>query len=663
MKKLFRRLSMFFAVGAMIFGSGLVAHDNKSNSKVDNIVARAAGNKLSNIVGGVMNPLPEGGYNFACAAVANASGYHIQFLDSNDVVKAEQDITNGGTITCLGSLAAGTYKVQAKAVGNGEYEDSDYVIINNSFVIASSSGSEESGNTPSENEYYTVEAKATSGAANHFKFTWKSNEYKVTKAPTREDCSVSVGSVDHIDKPTLTAEYLEVNIVTGAESNRNVSIILHTDNGDFKLTMIISGGVYTNECTVESVDCNHETNEEIIASVEEKINAIGTVELTKECKAKIDAARDEYNKLDDSLKSRVTNYETLRDAEAEYERLLNTLDLVERPIAIDESQTRMEGAGIFVYLKDKPNISLDDFTITAVLFESTQFGYAKDNMMKEPNKVEYIQQNGKLYFTVEQGFDQGFTFIFNVTYTIDSTIYTQNITIVDNAYQPNRFPSITNAAASDLMPSTNGESTSDRYFLNGNVLEITDETNGAFSFVDLEGNEIDVISSSLLDTTYADMTNRLNRKDDVVVYGAISNKDGEAVINSAIIVSINRIAQEETFKLISEVISADTCNDYSKAADYRNRYNELSTDKQNIFDSIVINCKANKDDTSLSETVSLGDKLAYMETINAREATKSEASLLNSFVSSNNISIILVVGLLGLAAIAGYYFLNKKKYC
>ncbi len=52
------------------------------------------------------------------------------------------------------------------------------------------------------------------------------------------------------------------------------------------------------------------------------INAIGTVELTAECKAKIDAARTAYNALSDEDKAQVTNLTTLTDAEAAYAGLL-----------------------------------------------------------------------------------------------------------------------------------------------------------------------------------------------------------------------------------------------------------------------------------------------------------------------------------------------------
>ena len=50
----------------------------------------------------------------------------------------------------------------------------------------------------------------------------------------------------------------------------------------------------------------------------ERINNIGTVEYTSECKSRIDSARSGYNALDNEQKALVTNYDTLVAAETEY---------------------------------------------------------------------------------------------------------------------------------------------------------------------------------------------------------------------------------------------------------------------------------------------------------------------------------------------------------
>ena len=63
--------------------------------------------------------------------------------------------------------------------------------------------------------------------------------------------------------------------------------------------------------------------------VENLINEIGTVTYTEASKAKIDAAREAYDLLDDSQKANVNNYNTLTAAEAKYEELLDAATVAE----------------------------------------------------------------------------------------------------------------------------------------------------------------------------------------------------------------------------------------------------------------------------------------------------------------------------------------------
>ena len=70
-------------------------------------------------------------------------------------------------------------------------------------------------------------------------------------------------------------------------------------------------------CDVHDVDA---------AAVIGKINAIGTVELTPESKAKIDAAAAAFKSLSDEQQALVGNFNTLRAAQAEYKQLKNQED-------------------------------------------------------------------------------------------------------------------------------------------------------------------------------------------------------------------------------------------------------------------------------------------------------------------------------------------------
>ncbi len=101
--------------------------------------------------------------------------------------------------------------------------------------------------------------------------------------------------------------------------------------------------------------------------------------------------------------------------------------------------------------------------------------------------------------------------------------------------------------------------------------------------------------------------------------------------------------------------NVDTCTSYDNVAEYNKLAEGLDT-------SAIINDEDGENNTI---KVSIADKLAYMEIYKAsKDAEKgtSGINILGNISSSNNIAIILVVGLLGLTAVGAYYFINKKKY-
>ncbi len=79
----------------------------------------------------------------------------------------------------------------------------------------------------------------------------------------------------------------------------------------------------TNYATLTKAEADYAKldTEGAAAKVDALISAIGTVELTDACKAKITAARAAYDALTDAQKALVTNYETLTKAEADYTAL------------------------------------------------------------------------------------------------------------------------------------------------------------------------------------------------------------------------------------------------------------------------------------------------------------------------------------------------------
>lgn len=132
-------------------------------------------------------------------------------------------------------------------------------------------------------------------------------------------------------------------------------------------------------------------------------------------------------------------------------------ELTGLPINIDASQTKIDGAGVIIYLADKPNISVNDITIIVDNFESTQFAGYKDAYLKHGvNKVEYVKDTGRFYGTVSNGFgnDSDVVVTMRLIYSLDNVTYLQQLVFEANVYKPNygkieALPTPTNITVSD----------------------------------------------------------------------------------------------------------------------------------------------------------------------------------------------------------------------
>lgn len=70
-----------------------------------------------------------------------------------------------------------------------------------------------------------------------------------------------MGLVERLEYFTMQGDAVSFNLITGADAERHPSIILHTAKGDYKITMMLSGGTYV-DYTVEKVECTHGTTDE-----------------------------------------------------------------------------------------------------------------------------------------------------------------------------------------------------------------------------------------------------------------------------------------------------------------------------------------------------------------------------------------------------------------
>lgn len=128
-----------------------------------------------------------------------------------------------------------------------------------------------------------------------------------------------------------------------------------------------------------------------------------------------------------------------------------------------------------------------------------------------------------------------------------------------------------------------------------------------------------------------------------VGYSVISWNEGTLTLDSQAYAA----EEEKQSALEAYMANVDTCAVFANV----DAYTELAA---GLDTSVTISDKGGE--------VTIADKLAYMATLNSTDEAPIESNLLSNITSTNNIAIVLIVGLLGLTAVGAYYFLNKKKF-
>lgn len=134
--------------------------------------------------------------------------------------------------------------------------DANPYVISNFFMREIEKEVVEQPEEPALNKYFRIDPRGTAGAANNIAIYWNDADHAATLKPELADFSVNIGSIAGIDFVNLHNDNVHFNVITGAQSERNVSVVLHTAAGDFKVTIVIVGGAY-NSYIVEETECNH----------------------------------------------------------------------------------------------------------------------------------------------------------------------------------------------------------------------------------------------------------------------------------------------------------------------------------------------------------------------------------------------------------------------
>ena len=414
--------------------------------------------------------------------VENATSYQIEYRDNEGNVKAKEKITSGQELSVI--LGNGSYNVFIKSIGNGvEYLDSSFVQVTGTYEVT---------DVVSNPIVINEESTKISGSGVEIYFADK-------PAITLNDIDVELVSFYLPENPNTTnsitgkVEYIPSSgrfyftLAAGYNASHNVECT-------FKVSYVYNGAYYEQEVsfvsnefvtdtvkaainwqydnddeptavrfigTVENVNIENlervdfvfaldgvertievETLYKSITGIEgfeEAENKYYAVYVLKGLDAKDDEGNYKYRGRSFSADIKVTlKDETVVRAKEAKSFTLKPAASAVNSIAIDAEKTKVEGAGVFVYLSDKPAITVDDINVEILSYTSNEHpGVATNVMASEPVKERYYTSNGEFYFRIAQGVPNGCDaeMVVRISYTLDGAYYQQDITFVGNAYQ------------------------------------------------------------------------------------------------------------------------------------------------------------------------------------------------------------------------------------
>ena len=336
-----------------------------------------------------------------------------------------------------------------------------------------------------------------------------------------------------------------------------------------------------------------------VNAVIELINSIGTVEASLTSMKAIEKAEAAYEELLTAEKELVTNYTALTTARTTFDSLVK--------IATTVSGI---GTGYTSY----------DFTIgelkmnTNIGGNSNCVGFNSSNKSKATldstiaSAIEGASTTTTGMIALHAEFYNGF-----ISLDLKATD-----TVAGNAY---------------VLSSNNGGKT---YTL-VNTTAIDTGTNG----IEFK------IEANLVDIT-----------DFVIVIDASSSSAARLTVNS-ITYYDNLVYSEDLTILLDELSKLDSCTNYDDAASVRELLNGLSERDQVLFSRAEIE---DLDSNGNIVKVNAEAKLSYMEAYAAHMAKNSSGSnIMSNLANSNSVSFVLIIGIIGLGSILGYYFINKKR--
>ena len=348
------------------------------------------------------------------------------------------------------------------------------------------------------------------------------------------------------------------------------------------------------------------------------INAIGTVEYTDECKAKIDAARSAYDNAPD-LQSKVTNYSVLTAAEARYAELKEEADM-EVAIGVED---KIDALPAINDINDNSKVD-DIYSVNdeyQKLTDDQKVFVGKDKLTKLEGLLEKLKEYP---LSVEQAIAKA-----NQTGTT-ATNYEYYIKGIVCKYDKTSTGKNKNFDTSKNL-----------------TFEISDDGTNSNTFMAYQANYLNKQQFESMD--------QIALGDIVVICGKILNYNNNTpeTTGQGTAYVYSHTSAVSTF--VAKVKSFDLCNASTEELKAMlDEYDALIAKNADAANSVV------------DETTTLAERMAYMQLVYNKKANTTGESTSGVVITSNNsydkTSLIALFAILGIVTISGYYIIEKKKF-
>lgn len=415
--------------------------------------------------------------------VENATSYYIEYRDSNGKVVSKQTVSNNTELNAV--MANGTYDVYIRAVGNSvEYLNSDFVQVNGTYVL---SGVVEKDISINETQTRMNGAGVEVYLADKPDIIVNDISIELISfyLPENPNATTAIDRIEVYDSSTgrlyfvLTSGY---NASQNAELQFTISYVYNNEYYSSNISFVSNAYVsnlakayvhyqYDDDDNptalrligeIENVDFDNIDKAEFIVALDGdektldvttlytsisdceefqyKDNKYYAVYVINGLNAVDSEGNFKYRDRNFSVDFKVTfNDETSVTSESGAKSfvLAPTTEATTETIAIDETQTKIDNDIVRIYLADKPNITVDDITVIVDEFNSTDYaGYEEMILSYATQSYSYDIESGQFSCKINNGFpnDSDVEIKFTISYSIDGTNYSKQLTFVGNHY-------------------------------------------------------------------------------------------------------------------------------------------------------------------------------------------------------------------------------------